>query len=78
MLLTHVFIFITQTNQPDITEPRKPSEYIGKGLTQQSYKYEINPQINRIQLNDQTFDISTFPVLLNVYPPLVMMVIHIV
>ena len=58
---------IIHTCHSDLTEPQKPSEYICMDIQQQSYN-SIQPHINRIHINDKTFNIPTTPVLQNVQP----------
>ena len=58
---------IIHTYHPDLTEPQKPSEYICMDIQQQNYN-SIQPHINRIHINDKTFNIPVTPVIQNVQP----------
>ena len=59
---------IIHTYHPDITEPQKPSEYVCMDIQQQNFEQKIQPHINRIQINEKSFDIPTTPVIQNVQP----------
>ena len=58
---------IIHTYHPDLTEPQKPSEYLCMDIQQQIDNL-IPPHINRIQLNDKTFNIPATPAIQNVQP----------